>query len=139
MNKQRLIKFIPALIVLVLAGVFVYNITTHGRIEHPGYTVYKNECAQCHGNNGEGIRDLIPPIADADFAKNNFDSIPCWLKNGLNRPITVNGKNYDQPMYASKLNDIQIANVINYINEAYLHTDKKANSTWVKQQLKDCK
>ena len=139
MNKQALIKFVPLLVVLTLIGVFVGNILTNGNIEHPGFTVYKNECAQCHGTNGEGIRDLIPPIADADFAKNNFDSIACWLKNGLNRPIVVNGKEYDQPMYPSKLNDVQIANVINYINEEYLHTAGKVNSLTIRESLKSCK
>lgn len=139
MNKQRLTKLIPIAVVLILIGVFIGNILTHGSIEHPGLTVYKNECAQCHGSSGEGIRDLIPPLADGDFAKQNFDSIPCWLKNGLNRPIIVNGKGYDQPMYPSTLNDIQIANVTNYINEEYLHTDKKVNSAWVRDKLKTCK
>jgi cytochrome c len=139
MNKQLLVKAIPALFVLALLGVFVFSITKFGHIEHPGLTVYKNECAQCHGENGEGIKTLMPPIANSDFAVNNFDSIPCWLKNGLSRPIIVNGIQYEQTMYPSKLNDIQIANVINYINETYLHTDRKVNSAWVNQRLKDCK
>lgn len=139
MNKKLVVKILPALVVATLIGVFVFSLTTFGHIENPGLTVYKNECAHCHGENGEGIQTLTPPLANADFAINNFDSIPCWLKNGLNRPITVNGIAYDQPMYPSKLNDIQLANVINYINETYLHTDRKVNSAWVKQRLKDCK
>ncbi len=138
MNKQLWVKLIPALVVIGLITVFIYNMLTNATIEHPGYTVYKNECAQCHGTNGEGIRDLIPPIADADFAKENFDSLACWLKNGLNRPITVNGKQYDQPMYPSKLNDVQIANVINFIEKEYLHTGKKVSSATVRESLNGC-
>lgn len=139
MNNQLISKAIPVFVVLLLIGVFIFSISNFGHIEHPGLTVYKNECAQCHGETGEGIQELTPPLADADFAINNFDSIPCWLKNGLNRPITVNGKQYDQPMYPSRLNAIQIANVVNYINDTYLHTPRKVNSAWVDSCLKQCK
>jgi mono/diheme cytochrome c family protein len=117
---------------------FIYNIVKHGHIQHPGKTTYQRECAQCHGDNGEGIKSLIPPLLESDFARNNFDSIPCWLKNGLARPITVNGKQYDQPMYGQKMDNIETANVINYINMEFLRTERQINAEWVTQRWSEC-
>ncbi len=139
MERQTLIKLIPTLFIVSIAAVFIYNLVSHGRIEHPGKSVYKNQCAQCHGDDGEGIKVLVPPMADADFLKNNFDSIPCWLKNGLNHPIVVNGKTYDQPMYPPGVDEIQIANVMNYMSREFLHSEMQVNSIWVKDRLKVCK
>jgi mono/diheme cytochrome c family protein len=115
------------------------NVLTHGKIQHPGKSSYQSKCADCHGDKGEGIRALVPPLAKSDFAQQYFDSIPCWLKNGMNHPITVNGVQYDQPMYPLEMDEIQIANVMNYISKEMLESDKEINSLMVKKKLKRCK
>jgi hypothetical protein len=51
----------------------------------------------------------------------------------------VNGKNYDQPMYGLKMDDVETANVINYINSEFLKTERQINAQWVKQQWEKCK
>lgn len=132
------VKAAPFVIVL-LAAVFVYNIYTHGRIEHPGKTTYRNLCANCHGDNGEGTIRLIPPLRDADFARTYFDSIPCWIKNGMNRKIVVNGIEYDQMMYGVKISDVEAANVINYISKEFLQSNRTVNAYWVNTQWQQCK
>jgi mono/diheme cytochrome c family protein len=138
--KQTLLKYLPTLFFIGLVAVFIYNLLEHGRIEHPGFTVYKNQCAQCHSEDGNGIRELVPPINDADFLNTYFDSIPCWLTNGLNHAIVVKGITYDQPMYPPKVDEIQIANVMNYLRDEYkLKRPTEVNSIWVKEQIKGCK
>jgi mono/diheme cytochrome c family protein len=137
--KKVLVRLIPALFVLTLVIGFIYNLFYHGQIEHPGKSVYANQCAQCHGDEGEGIKVLVPPMARADIFLQNFDSIPCWLKHGLNHPIVVNGQAYDQPMYPPGVDEIQIANVMNYISKQFMNSDREINSIWVKEKLKGCK
>ncbi len=139
MNKEKLIRIIPALVVITIIALFVYNIYDHGRIEHPGKALYKSQCAQCHGDNGEGIKSLVPPLNRSDFAAKNLDSIPCWLKFGMNHAITVNDTVYDQPMYPNTLDEIQSANVINFMSRDFFHTDREVNSIWVKERLGGCK
>lgn len=136
--KRNFIKYLAPFAIVLIVAIFIYNIATHGHIQHPGKTTYQRECAQCHGDEGEGIETLIPPLANSDLAKQNFDSIPCWLKFGINHRITVNGKQYDQPMYGLKMDDVETANVINYINAQFLKTDRQINSQWVKQQWLNC-
>jgi mono/diheme cytochrome c family protein len=121
---------------------FIYNIWSHGTIEHPGAASYKANCSQCHGEDGEGIKSLVPPLNHSDFAAKNIDSIPCWLKFGLNHRIVVKGTGYDQPMYpfdTMRLNEIQIANIINYMNKEYFDNDNSINSQWVIAHWKNCK
>lgn len=138
MKLKRILQLIAPFTLVIIIVVFVLNIITHGSIQHPGKSSYQTNCAQCHGDNGEGIRVLIPPLLKSDFAKNNFDSIPCWLKNGISHKITVNGVEYDQPMYGLNMDEIQIANVMNYLSKELLDTDREVNSIEVKEILKNC-
>ncbi len=84
-----------------------------------GELVYKNACADCHGDNGEGLLDLVPPLANSDFLANHQKELVSLIKKGIKDPVVVNGKNYSQPMPPQLLNDIQLVNVINYINHAW--------------------
>ncbi len=136
---MNILRFLAPFFIVLIVAVFVANILTHGSIEHPGKTVYDNRCAMCHGKEGEGIKVLVPPLKDADFARQNFDSIPCWIKNGMTRPITVNGANYEQNMFGIELDEVQTANVINYISRDLLKSDRRINSEWVKGRLRECK
>ena len=85
-----------------------------------GEIMYENFCASCHGMKGEGLRGLVPPLAGADFLKNNPSEIACIIRHGIEGEIVVNGKIYDQPMAAvPQLSYFEITNVINYINQAW--------------------
>ena len=108
-------------------------------VSHPGEAGYKANCAQCHGENGEGIKSLVPPLNHSDFGAKNLDSIPCWLKFGLNHPITVGTTVYDQPMYPGNLDEVQISNIINFMASEYFGIDKRVSPQWVSERLKGCK
>lgn len=80
-----------------------------------GKEVYRSDCQHCHGENGEGIEGVFPPLAKADYLKDPRKSIQSIVK-GLKGPLTVNGKAYDSEMEPlSQLNDQQIADVMNFI------------------------
>ncbi|MES2621933.1 MAG: cytochrome c [Bacteroidota bacterium] len=139
MQAKRIIKYLAPFTILLIVVIFIVNIFSHGSIQHPGKSSYQTKCADCHGDEGQGIKTLVPPLANSDFALQHFDSIPCWLKNGIHHPIVVNGVEYDQPMYGVEMDEIQIANVMNYISKELLNSDKQINSIQVKEQLKGCK
>lgn len=120
-------------------GLAVYSFLNYGILDNPGKVLYKNYCADCHGDRGEGIRQLIPPLKNADMAMANYDSIACWIRNGMTGTIMVNGKEYNQIMYPIKLNEVETANIINYIAEEFLNLDKRISSNDVAKQLRDCK
>ncbi len=139
MNINKIAKLLAPFAIVAIVVVFVYNVVSNGRIQHPGKSAYTSKCSQCHGNSGEGIKSLVPPLTDPDLAKQKFDSIPCWIVNGINHPITVNGVVYDQPMYPIQLNEIQIANLMNFIAQEFLNSEQQTNARKVEETLKACK
>lgn len=138
MASNKLIRYLAPFAIVLIAIIFVWNVLTHGSIQHPGKSTYQSKCAQCHGEKGEGIKALTPPLLDADLPVQYFDSLPCWLKYGMNHAIKVNGVEYDQPMYPNELDEIQTANVINYISKEFLNHDTSVNSIWVREKWKTC-
>ena len=142
LTRAKIIKLLAPFSIVLIGLLFIYNIWSHGTIEHPGAVAYRTNCAECHGENGEGIKSLVPPLNHSNFAAKNIDSIPCWLKFGLSHPIVVNDTIYDQPMYpfdTLRLNEVQIANIINYMNKEFFDADKPVNSQWVIAHWKGCK
>lgn len=105
-----------------------------------GAILYSNFCESCHMKDGSGLAQLIPPLANADYLKENPDKTACIIKYGMSGAITVNGKVYNQPMPAVKqLSDAEIANVINYIYTALNNDLPVVTMEEVKAALNNCK
>lgn len=92
-----------------------------GKTEHlQGHNLYDQHCANCHMENGEGLRQLIPPLAGADFLQQNPGAVVRGIRRGMNGPLVVNGTTYNQAMPGNKdLSEFQIVNIVNYINQAW--------------------
>jgi mono/diheme cytochrome c family protein len=135
---KKWLNYLAPFSIFGLIAVFVWNVATHGQIDHPGKFTYENKCSGCHGEKGEGIETLIPPLYAADFMIANFDSLPCIIKHGINRPITVNGIKYDQPMYGVEISQVELTNLINYMARDFAKIDREVSADWVKKKIQDC-
>ena len=80
-----------------------------------GAELYRDFCYRCHGFNGEGQTDLIPPLKSSDYLLNNIDLSIAGLKYGLKGEIIVNGKSYNSYMAYQGLENDEIADIMNYI------------------------
>ena len=80
-----------------------------------GAELYRDFCYRCHGFNGEGQPDLIPPLKSSDYLLNNIDLSIAGLKYGLKGEIIVNGKSYNSYMAYQGLDNDEIADIMNYI------------------------
>ena len=80
-----------------------------------GAELYKDFCYRCHGFNGEGQTDLIPPLKSSDYLLDNIDLSIAGLKYGLKGEIIVNGKSYNSYMAYQGLENEEIADIMNYI------------------------
>jgi mono/diheme cytochrome c family protein len=89
-----------------------------------GNILYTKYCITCHQADGKGVRGMFPPLAgNAKITGPSSDLIRIVLF-GLQGPITVNEREYNQPMPAQGyLNDTQIADILNYIRNSW---DNKA-------------
>ena len=104
-----------------------------------GEALYTTYCASCHMEDGKGLKSLIPPLADSDYLKAQPLRTACIIRYGLNEPILVNGKSYDQPMDGIKaLTDVEITNIINYINTAWSNDYGIVRLPDVQQELENC-
>ena len=111
--------------------------------EHPfsqGEILYNNFCASCHMEDGVGLRGVIPPLAKADYLRDNPLQIACIIRNGIEGPIQVNGKTYDQPMEGiPQLTEFEIANIINYIHHSWENNLEFVKIDEVRATLATCK
>jgi hypothetical protein len=90
-------------------------------------------------DSGEGLGALIPPLAGADYLAKNRDLLPCIIRYGLKDTIVVNGKIYSENMAGvADLSDIQITNLLNFINSSWGNQNPTYNYAEVKQLLENC-
>ncbi len=86
-----------------------------------GMTLYRNNCANCHGIDGKGLARVIPPLKNADYLLTMTDDLlACQIKNGLSDSIIVNGDLYFQPMPGiKKLTALEAAELVTYVNNTW--------------------
>jgi mono/diheme cytochrome c family protein len=102
--------------------------------------LYLSNCGHCHGENGEGYKDIYPPLANADFIKKNPDYLACILRYGINNEIVVNGKTYNQPMLGlTHLSSVDITNLVNYMLNTLNDTKIFYTTNKIEAQLRDCR
>lgn len=108
---------------------------------HPyqqGEILYVNFCSNCHMTDGSGLQNLIPPLNNKEYLKGKNDIIACAIVKGVKGEIQIAGKTYNtemEPIMA--LNDIEITNVINYIQYTW-GDGVYAQNPEVVEALKEC-
>ncbi|MFN3841405.1 MAG: c-type cytochrome [Cyclobacteriaceae bacterium] len=104
-----------------------------------GEQLYLNHCSNCHQSNGTGLGRVYPPLHQSDYMKNNFETVICIMKNGLEGEIVVNGKDYNQAMPGvPALTDLEIAEIATYIYNTWEHQRGLVDVNEVSQILRQC-
>jgi mono/diheme cytochrome c family protein len=130
----RISYFLLFFLIIIVSNNCQQKPFTHGRI------MYENFCLNCHMEDGTGLEGNIPPLANADYLKKHKDELACIIRHGIVKEITVNGKVYNTPMEGTpQLKDVEIANIINYINNEWGNKNGYTTIQQVQQQLANCK
>lgn len=58
---------------------------------------YLSTCSGCHGNAGEGVKRLGPPLAGSEWVTGDLKQLSLIVLHGMEGPVEVNGKVYDAP------------------------------------------
>lgn len=100
-----------------------------------GAKIYSTYCANCHQQDGKGLASLYPPLAGSDYLLEDLARAACIIKNGQTKEIVVNGETYNQMMPGNPISNLEVAEVLTYItnawgNEAGL-TGVKDVDTWI--------
>lgn len=80
-----------------------------------GTLIYQDFCLQCHGSEGKGESGVFPPLAQSDYLMENINQSIQGIKYGMRGVMVVNGVVYEGMMAAQGLDDVEIADVMNYI------------------------
>ncbi len=78
----------------------------------------KAACSACHGNNGEGQADILPPLAPSDWVNTDKDIMAKVILKGLTGNIHVNGKKFSTGQFMPArpdLSDQEIADLMVFI------------------------
>ena len=85
-----------------------------------GASVFAQNCASCHGAQGQGTPGAFPPLANNPYVTGDPAAVIDTVKNGKTGAITVNGQSYNgvMPAWKSQLSTQDIADVITYIRSS---------------------
>ena len=84
-----------------------------------GAKIYATYCANCHQQDGKGLASLYPPLAGSDYLMEDLARAACIIKNGQSKEIVVNGVTYNQMMPGNPISNLEIAEVLTYITNAW--------------------
>ncbi len=89
-----------------------------------GKKVFDTTCIACHQANGLGVPGQYPPLVASEWVTGSEERLVRIVLHGLNGPITVEGKEYNNVMapLGGALKDDQIANVLSYVRASWGNT-----------------
>jgi len=94
-----------------------------------GGELYAQQCAACHGKQGEGVPGIYPPLdgnssVTEPTATNAVRSV---LLGGFAPATGGNPRPYSMPPFAQQLSDDEVAAVVNYIRQSW---SNRAGAVW---------
>lgn len=114
-------KILFIFLTTVMSVFFIHNSqdkTLKESIES-GQLVYEDFCVNCHLPSGKGVPNVYPPLAKSDYLIENREASIRGIKYGLKGEIVVNGQAYRGYMAPLGLSDDEVADVMNYITNAW--------------------
>jgi mono/diheme cytochrome c family protein len=110
---------IISLLIMILVSCQSEDSLEFARYYSTGSILYQSHCQNCHGQRGEGLQALIPPLTDSVFLKKNLRSLPCLVQNGLKGKVTISKRDFEGQMPANDLAPIEIAEVLTYAANSF--------------------
>jgi aldose sugar dehydrogenase len=85
-----------------------------------GAKLYIQHCLTCHGPEGKGSSDLIPPLSQTDWVTGDKGRLIRIMLLGLSGQIVVNGNTFNQEMPAyNHLSDKEISDILTFIRNEF--------------------
>ncbi|GAB3529778.1 hypothetical protein GCM10027443_09580 [Pontibacter brevis] len=107
--------------------------------QNEGQRLYEANCQSCHMEDGSGLRNLIPPIAGADYLQEHREELPCLIRHGIEGPMVVNGEEYNRPMPGIEtMRTDKITNLLNYIQTNFGNNNERYTLQEVDTLLESC-
>jgi mono/diheme cytochrome c family protein len=137
--KLKVIGIIAILLVVIGASCQSDDQIEFKRYYSGGSLVYQQHCQNCHGDKGQGLSSLIPPLTDSTYLKQNKAALACFVKNGLKGKITISGRIFDDEMQADDISPIEIAKVLTYVTNSFGNKMGTVTLQQVQEGIINCK
>ncbi len=102
-----------------------------------GVGIYKTFCFACHGLNGEGLKDMGPPLVLSEWVAGDKETLISLVLKGMEGPITVKGVQYKPTLIMTPfellLNDQQVADVLTYVRNEWGNKADSVSADEVKE------
>jgi mono/diheme cytochrome c family protein len=106
-----------------------------------GVAMYKSVCQICHGQDGNGIKSLGPPLNNSEWVTGNKKRLIPIVLYGLIGPVKVHGVVYAPPEISGEMpgisnnkefTDQDLAQVMSYIRAAWSNNADKVTAEEIK-------
>lgn len=90
-----------------------------------GEKFYIANCMACHGDDGNGLEQLGPPLVNSEWVTGSPEKLSAILLQGMIGPVTVNGKKYTPAAAmpglkdAPAITDADLADVATFVRHAW--------------------
>lgn len=97
----------------------------YGDKRQKGLELYRMLCSVCHGEDGNGIENLAPPLKGSDYISGDLRRLGLIILHGLQGPIHINGKEFNfnaaMPGIAAndELSDQDILSIMSFVRNAF--------------------
>ncbi len=104
-----------------------------------GLVHYQTYCATCHGADGEGKKDIAPPLLDSEFVSGREDRLVLISLYGLSGPFIMGGKSYSYKSVMpgieqnDEFTDNNIKELLNFVRNAFASADYSITEDLVKE------
>lgn len=86
-----------------------------------GGKLYAQQCASCHGKDGQGVAGVYPPLAGNTSVTEptGINAIRIVLLGGFAPTTSAHPRPYSMPPFAQQLSDGDVAAVVSYVRHAW--------------------
>lgn len=107
-----------------------------------GLKLFRSTCVACHGNVGQGIEGLAPPLINSEYLRGSQKRLALILLHGMNGPLHVDGKAYEfnaqMPGLGSNpaISDQDLTDLIVYLSNAFGNSSRGVSPEIIKDLRK---
>lgn len=114
-----------------------------------GSALFSRLCQTCHGEDGNGIESLAPPLNNSEWVTGNKRRLAAIVLYGMSGPVEVNGHLYEPPEITGEMPGIgfdqsitneDVAQLLSYIRKNWENSTDEVNAKEVeetRQRFKD--
>jgi mono/diheme cytochrome c family protein len=106
-----------------------------------GVAIYGTVCKTCHGEDGNGVAALAPPLNKSEIVNGNKVTMISILLKGLSGPVKIAGHLYKSPEISGEMpgfadnkdfTDDDLAQVMNFVRRSWQNKGDKVSAADVK-------